>query len=259
VLNKVWYGQTRDGTVPDPTADSGYGTLAEPHLWYGYPRGADLASQPFPGFGTITGPVAPQTISTDLIALELQDPTVATPSFINATGNGADGWKNLTYAQLARASDRGVTLQPYFGNIDTDNPDLSKFKARGGKLITVYGTSDPLIPYPGITHYYDSVAAQMGGLASVQSFYKLYLIAGMGHFPSNGTVNTTANPPIPSEALKYSMLTDWVEKGIEPGESTIASAASGSAVAKSLPMCLYPTKTTYVTGDITLAGSYTCQ
>ena len=260
VLNKVWYGQTRDGSVPDPAADTGYAiTLAEPHLWYGYPRGADLASQPFPGFGTITGPVAPQTISTDLLALELQDPTLATPSFINATGNGADGWKSLSYAELAHASDRGVALQSAFANIDTDNPDLSKFKARGGKLITVYGTSDGVIPYPGVINYYNRVAAQMGGIASVQSFYKLYLIAGMAHFPSNGTVNASANPPIPTEAAKYAMLTDWVEKGIEPGRVDITSAASATLTAKGQPMCVYPQKATYVGGSIFLAASYDCQ
>ena len=259
VLNKAWYGQMRDGTVPDPATDNGYGTLGDTHLWFGYPRGSDVATEPFPGFGTIVGSVSPRTIATDLVALELQDSTLATPSFINATGNGADGWKALTYAQLARASDRGVTLQTYFGNIDTDNPDLSKFKARGGKLITVYGTSDPVIPYLGITNYYDRAIAQMGGLTNVQSFYKLYLVAGMGHLPSNGTVNPDANPPIPTEDLKYSMLTDWVEKAVEPGQVSISSGATGTAVAKSQLMCLYPKKVTYVSGDIMASTSYSCQ
>jgi len=258
VMNKVWYGQTRDGSVPAPATDTGYATtLTEPHLWYGYPRGADIASQPFPGFGVIVGAIAPQTIATDLIALELQDPTISTPAFINATGNGVDGWKNLSYAILAHASDRGVALQSAFGRIDTDNPDLSKFKARGGKLITAYGTSDNVIPYPGIVNYYNRVAAQMGGLATVQSFYKLYLVPGMGHFPSNGTVNPNVSVPIPTEDTKYSLLTNWVEKGVEPGRVDVSSPSSNPVVT-SAPICVYPLKRTYVSGSLGEAASYSC-
>ena len=51
---------------------------------------------------------APFTIATDMVALELQNPMLATPSFINATGNGANGWTNLSYAQLANAYDKGL-------------------------------------------------------------------------------------------------------------------------------------------------------
>jgi feruloyl esterase len=260
-LNKVWYGQTRDGSVPAPATDVGYEVaLSTGHLWYGYARGASIAAQPFPGFGTITGPTTPTSIATDFVALELQDPTLATPAFINATGNGADGWKNLTYAGLAHAADRGLALQAAFSSIDTDNPDLSKFAARGGKLITVYGTSDNVIPYPGIINYYNRVATQLGGLGTVQSFYKLYLVPGMGHFPSNGTVNATANPPIPTEADNYALLTDWVEKGIAPPDKRTISSPVTPA---NLPpvtgvICVYPKKAAYAGGDIKDANSYAC-
>jgi hypothetical protein len=46
----------------------------------------------------------------DLVALELQDPTWSLPSFINATGNGANRWTKLTYESLSDAFDRGVAL-----------------------------------------------------------------------------------------------------------------------------------------------------
>jgi len=261
-LNKVWYGQTTDGSVPLPATDTGYAlTMSGAHLWYGFPRGASLATQPFPGFGNVTGPTTPTTIATDLVALELQDPTLSTPAFLNATGNGADGWKNLSYAQLAHAADRGLALQSAFGNINTDNPDLSAFAAHGGKLITVYGTSDNLIPYPGILNYYNRVATQLGGLANVQSFYKLYLVPGMGHFPVNGTANASANPPIPTEAQRYALLTDWVEKGVAPPDKTTISSP---VTAANLPavtgaICAYPKAPAYTGGDIKDANSYICQ
>lgn len=261
-LNKVWYGQTADGSVPLPSVDTGNAAvLAVGHLWYGYPRGASLAAQPVPGLGNITGPTTPSTIGLNYVALELQDPTVSTSAFVNATGSGADGWKNLSYSQLAHASDRGIALQSAFGNIDTDQPDLSKFAAHGGKLITVYGASDNLIPYPGFINYYSRVAAQLGGLANVQSFFKLYLVPGMGHFPSNGTANATANPPIPTEAQNYALLTDWVEKGIAPPDKR---AISSLVTPANLPpvtgaICVYPLVPTYSAGDVKDANNYTCR
>jgi len=42
-VNKIWYGQTRDGSVPPAAADIGYGpVLASNQLWYGLPRGTAL-------------------------------------------------------------------------------------------------------------------------------------------------------------------------------------------------------------------------
>ncbi len=75
---------------------------------------------------------------------------MGTPSFLNATGNGVDGWKNLSYSDLGSIFDRGNSLQTEFSRINTDNPDLTAFQARGGKLITFVGSkSDDLIPHQG--------------------------------------------------------------------------------------------------------------
>src|SRR5690606_4971635 len=43
-VNKFWYGQTVDGSVPDPAVDNGVAdTLASNHKWYGLTRGSNLA------------------------------------------------------------------------------------------------------------------------------------------------------------------------------------------------------------------------
>lgn len=150
-------------------------------------------------------------------------------------------------------------MQAAFSHINTDNPDLSAFKARGGKLITVQGLADNLLPYPGVVRYYEQVAAQLGGLASAQSFYKLYLVPGMGHFPVNGTANPDANPPIPPAPQVYAWLTDWVEKGAEPGRIDLATPVTAAHPrASSQPVCVYPQKATYMSGAIAAAASYTC-
>lgn len=250
-INKIWYGMTSDGSVPDPAVDNGFGPLTGKHKWYGLPRGTSLllltSSTPF-------------DLAIHMVALELQDPKLASPSFRNAKANGADGWKSLSYEQLSKAFDAGLALQPQFGFINTDDPDLSAFKARGGKLIHYHGVNDGLIFYQGSVDYYERVLARMGGLSNVQPFYRFYVIAGMGHGPLNGTSNPDANPPLPAifKGDIYSLLTDWVEKGMAPDNIALKSATN-VPMAKTLPMCAYPKKITYVAGDIHAAASYVCR
>jgi feruloyl esterase len=195
-----------------------------------------------------------------MVALALQDPSLATPAFSNAKANGADSWKSLTYEQLSKAFDAAIALQPRFGLVNTDDPDLSAFKARGGKLIEVHGMNDGVIFSQGSVQYYESVLARMGGYSAVQDFYRFYLIPGMGHGPLNGTSNPDANPPYPAvhKGEIYKLLTDWVEKGI-PAENVVLHSAAATPVAKSLPMCAYPKKATYTKGNVFAAESYQCR
>ena len=245
-LNKIWYGMTADGSVPDPALDNGFGPLTGVHRWYGLPRGTTLLSLAYD---------PPFNIATDMVALELQDPAIATPLFHNARGNGRDGWKLLTYARLSQAFDAGIAMQKEFADINTDDPDLSAFKARGGKLIHHHNNNDELIPYPGSPQYYERVISKMGGLSEVQSFYRFYIVPGLGHSPANGTMNAAADPPTYGFAAGkfYGLLTDWVEKGVAPESLTLRSSS------KSLPACLYPKKITYIQGDAFSAESYACR
>ena len=147
--NKIWYGQTPDGSVPDPAANNGYNAnLASNQLWYGLTRGASSG---------LAG-ASPFTISSDMTALELQDPTIATTGFVNAVSNGLNRWQSLSYGQLANAFAQGIALQPFFGNINTDNPDLSGAKASGAKILQHHGSADVLIPTQNSVNYYTRVA-----------------------------------------------------------------------------------------------------
>jgi hypothetical protein len=264
-INKMWYGQTRDGSVPSPSVDIGYGTtLASNQLWYGLTRGTALNSPLAPGFGladSVAGEPAPFLISVDQVALNLQDPTIAAPTFKNATGNGANRWKSLTYDQLANASDRGLALQTSFSNINANNPDLSRFRDRGGKMLTYHGLADTLIPDAGTRHYYERAAAAMGGMDALQKFYRYLPIPAMGHCAGVGSVNglagvsPAANPPLPAPNQLFTALTDWVEKGVAPDKLVLQN--SDKSLAR--PLCTYPKKIAYVSGDRSLAASYTCQ
>lgn len=250
-INKIWYGMTADGSVPDPAVDNGFGPPSGAHRWYGLTRGTSLA---------FLASDAAFPIATDMVGLELQNPAMAGPLFINATGNGTDGWKSLNYAQLSNAFDLGIALQPQFGDINTDNADLTEFKASGGKLIHYVGIGDPLIFPQGSVKYYDSVLAQMGGLSEVQGFYRFFEIAGMGHGPANQTANPAAAIPMPGVGTGdlYKLLLDWVENKKVP-VGTVLSSTAGLTPTASTPLCAYPTRPTYVAGDALLAASYTCR
>jgi feruloyl esterase len=266
-MNKLWYGQTRDGTAPPPSVDNSWSLHVGRgnHLWYGLARGSSFGGLA----GSNAGVPVPFTISTDLVALELQNPSLATPSFVNATGNGANGWRNLSYAQLADAYDQGLILQPNFGDINTDDENLRPFRRSGGKMIMYHGLADTLIMPQGSVNYYERVIRELGGLHDVQRFYRFFLVPGMAHGFSNGTTNPNANPPLPGAAgadgvpdgtsQLYDALTAWVERGIAPERIDISSPVTTAfPVAKSRPICAYPKEAKYVSGDINVASSYVC-
>jgi len=264
-INKMWYGQTVDGSAPAPAVANGFSQqLQANQLWFGMERGTQmgtLSAFGIPGLaGAINGVPAPFTIATGQVALELQKSTLATPDFINATGNGMNGWESLSYADLANASAQGLALQPRFGNINANNPDLTNFKARNGKLIAYHGMADQLITIQGTTNYYVNAAAKMGGIPATQAFYRYFQIPGMGHCLGVGTVNgvagvsPAANPPLPAPNQLYSALTNWVENGVAPDKIPLQN--SDASITR--PICMYPSKLTYIGGSVGAASSFTC-
>lgn len=150
-----------------------------------------------------------------------------------------------------------MALQSSFSNINTDNADLSALKAKGAKLLHRHGFADELSVPQGSINYYQRVASTMGGYSTVQSFYRLFLIPGMGHAAANGTSNPDANNPAFADGQMYGVLSDWVKKGIAP-DSIVLRSPSALPVQKSQPVCAYPMKASYTGGDPFSASGYTC-
>lgn len=188
-----------------------------------------------------------------MVALIQQDSKIAQPSFINKMSNGLDYWKYISYQQLNHTQDLGLTLQKEFSNINTNNPDLSSFNKDGRKLIIYHGLADTLIMPQGTLKYIHEMNKIMGEQI-VNSFMKAYFIPGMGHSYSNGTSNPNANVALPDHENLYRALTDWVEKGIEPSDQVAYTADRK----RSLPICIYPKKISYQSGDISQSTSYKC-
>lgn len=260
-VNKMWYGPTSDGSVPDPAVDNGWKSPPSgKHLWYGLARGTSLYADFFEKLlGRPTGaatPESPQFLGTDQLALQGQNAALGGPDFDNASTDRRDAWKNLSYAQFAAILQAGETLnRTHFAGIDTDDPDLSAFEASGGKLLFWHGSNDEVIPVQGSTQYYDSVIAAMGGLERVQAFYRFYVVPGAGHQSPNGTSNPAAKPPIFGQTSMYDLLVNWVENGAAPGRAELTAPGPGE---KTAPACLYPSKAAYRSGDPKLSASYIC-
>jgi feruloyl esterase len=133
--------------------------------------------------------------------------------------------------------------------MDSTNPDLSAFHARGGKLIVLEHMADyAQSPYAGI-RYFESVEGRMGA-AVVAAFARLYTAPGVDHVGSGAPANVDM----------LAVLADWVENGKAPATLTVVEQtveAEPKAV-RALPLCQWPMWPRYKAGDGTLAASFDC-
>ena len=135
--------------------------------------------------------------------------------------------------------------------MNATNPDLSGFKARGGKLLTYYGWADDLAPPQFTPDYYESVVAKLGSRTAVESFYRLFMVPGMGH--CQGGIG-------PNKFDMVKVLENWSEKGIAP-DSIIASKVDEKTkkVTRTRPLCPWPQVAKYNgVGSIDEAKNFYC-
>jgi feruloyl esterase len=134
--------------------------------------------------------------------------------------------------------------------MDSTNPDLSKFRARKGKLIMLEYMADyAQSPYAGI-RYFESVEKRMGKDA-VRSFARLYTAPGVDHVGSGA----------PAAVDMLDVLAAWVEDGKAPGPLTVVEQTVEAApkVKRALPLCEWPLWPKYKgSGDVNAADSFAC-
>ncbi|MCP5557109.1 MAG: tannase/feruloyl esterase family alpha/beta hydrolase [Verrucomicrobiaceae bacterium] len=87
--------------------------------------------------------------------------------------------KNLADINFGADIDTYTTkLAPY---LNAENPDLSAFEKRGGKLVMTLGTADSVVPYHASIDYYERVINHVGSLEKNQSFFRFYVVPGLAH------------------------------------------------------------------------------
>ena len=104
--------------------------------------------------------------------------------------------------------------------MDSTNPDLAAFHARGGKLIMLENMADyAQSPYAGIA-LRRHVRASAGPGAQANEFLRLYIAPGVDH------VGTGA----PGNVDMLAALVDWVERGSAPAGAAAGRAGDEAAV-----------------------------
>lgn len=119
--------------------------------------------------------------------------------------------------------------------LNAENPDLSAFEKRGGKLLMTSGSADSIVPYHATLDYYERVAGHFGSLEKVRSFFRYYIIPGMGHSGGPGIQNTPGMVEI---------VRNWREKNIVPEMIPGKRVVNGKTELE-MPLYPYPTKTSW--------------
>jgi hypothetical protein len=153
------------------------------------------------------------------------------------------------------------------GTLNATDPDLSRFAARGGKLILWHGWSDAAIPAQGTIAYQDDVVSKMGADRAA-SFVRTFLAPGMHHCAAGaGPSEFGQNGPEPGQDDPATSLTAalhaWVEDGRAP-EQVVArqmplpGQPQDQALRTGL-LCAYPQRAVLKPGgDPLQADSYRC-
>jgi feruloyl esterase len=215
VIRTIWEGPRReDGSF----------------LWYGLARGAA-----FNGLSNTTG--TPPTPAPFGITLEWfrfwlkMDP--------------AWDWRTITLEEYEQLFDQSV--EEFGAVIDTSNPDLSAFRARGGKIVMWHGWADQLIYPQGSIDYYTRVAQALGGQRT-DSFLRFFLAPGVAH---------CGGGPGPQPTGQLQAVVDWVEHGKAP--DSLLATRTDAGVTRTRPLCPYPQVARYTGGDTNSAASFKCK
>lgn len=174
-------------------------------------------------------------------------------------------WKTLTYANYEQFfNDNVAKVGPLMA---TENPDLSAFRKRGGKLIMYHGWADQLIQAEGTTLYWDSVTQTLASKNVPLDFAKLYMVPGMGHCGGGAGPNQFGQGSsgiVPADATHdiFRALMAWSEKSTAP-QAIVASKFPNNVVTQPVqttrPLCIYPQVAKYNgSGSTDDATNFTC-
>ncbi|KAL3447612.1 Tannase/feruloyl esterase [Aspergillus insuetus] len=154
---------------------------------------------------------------------------------------------NLSPTEYDALFDKSHTM--YNAIIGTASPDLSGFRAAGGKMITWHGLADEAIFANGSSQYYQRVLEQD---ADVADFFRYFEAPGVAHCRE-----TISAGPYPHDVLED--LIAWVEDGRAP--ETLRAEwrdQATQAVLMRRELCQWPLVARYMGGDITQAAAFVC-
>ena len=133
--------------------------------------------------------------------------------------------------------------------IESTDPNLAKFKARGGKLLLWHGWADPGPSPRNTINYYSEVGKTLGG--KQDDWMRLFLLPGVGH--CGGGVG-------PDQADFLGALERWREAGTAPAQLVASrNPGRGGLTPMTRPLCPYPQVAKYKgTGSTDDAANFVC-
>jgi len=138
-------------------------------------------------------------------------------------------------------------LDQWSKQADAKNPDLSKFKKHGGKLLMIHGWADSILQPMASVNYYEQAVAKNGPATS--DFFRLFMVPGMAH--CGGGIGPDRHDPMTATI-------DWVEKDKAP-VSMVASRVVDNKVVRTRPLCPYPQVARHSgQGSIDEAANFRC-
>ena len=161
-------------------------------------------------------------------------------------------------------SDVKLTDDKVASVLNSTDPNLRAFKARGGKLIQYAGWGDAAIPPQDSVDYFETVQSAIG---NTKSFYRLFMVPGMSHCGGGVGANSFGNGvvvPHADAAHDVVMALDqWVIRNVPPDQiiaTGFVDNIPAKGVAMTRPLCPYPQEAHYKgTGDTNDTGNFVCQ
>jgi pimeloyl-ACP methyl ester carboxylesterase len=141
--------------------------------------------------------------------------------------------------------------------MDSDDPDLSAYTGRGGKLLLYHGWNDAVIPAGATVAYYAELRQALGSSADRQ--IRLFMVPGVAH--CGGGVG-------PNIYDLYTEIDRWVESDAAPERITateynppaVFGPAAGAKVVRTRPLCSWPKVARYNgSGSTDDQASFSCR
>jgi len=143
------------------------------------------------------------------------------------------------------------------------NPDLSAFRARGGKLILYHGWADQQVTPFASLDFYSRILARHGQ-ADTDAFLRLFMLAGINHCaggPGAGNIGgaTPALRHDPDHDV-VAALDAWVTRKQAPSLLIAAHVDDARQVTATRLICRFPLEAHYLShGDSRDAANFTCR
>ncbi|MFN0179117.1 MAG: tannase/feruloyl esterase family alpha/beta hydrolase [Gemmatimonadales bacterium] len=153
-------------------------------------------------------------------------------------------WNYATYdlANARRDTRLAATV------LNADNPDLSAFAGRGGRLLLWHGWSDPALNALSTIDYHGQVLAKT---PAAQDHVRLFLMPGVLHC-AGGTG--------PDRVDWAKAISTWVETKTAPERIVAAKMGADGKPTRTRPLCGYPARAVYRgTGSTDEEVNFECQ